>query len=226
MKKILLLPVFTMMFFSNLSFGQSQKVTLSVDLKEYTGSFNYVGVNGGFKNWGDAIAFTNNTGTTIWSVTVDMKKDANNEYRFELSGDGGWHDEDLANTDCNVPWDDANRNRNIWIGADAPDTADMATVCWSSCNACAQLSNNAFELDNEISIYPNPSVGGKFNVTLPDELIGAKLNIYNALGQEVLKMNNISGKNFEVNTESLSAGIYYVKINLEAKSFTKKLIIK
>lgn len=226
MKKKLLLNAFTLMFFSTLSFGQTQKVTLSVDLKNYTGTFNYVGVNGGFKDWGDAIALTNNPGTTIWSVTVDMKKDANNEYRFELSGDGGWHDEDLANTDCNVPWDDANKNRNLWIGADAPDTAEMSTVCWSSCTACTALSNDAFELDNQISIYPNPSVGGKFTITLPKESSTVKLNIYNALGQEVLKTTNISGKNFEVNSKILSAGIYYVSIDFESKTVTKKLVIK
>ena len=226
MKKILLLNAFTMMFFTALSFGQSQKVTLSVDLKEYTGSFNYVGVNGGFKNWGDAIALTNNLGTTIWSVTVDMPKDANNEYRFEINGEGGWHAEDIANTECNVPWDDANQNRNLWIGSDAPDTAEMATVCWNSCTACASLSNNAFELENEISIYPNPSLGGKFTVILPNKSTDIKLNIYNALGQEVLKMKNISGKNFEVNSESLSAGIYYVRIGFESKMVTKKLVIK
>ena len=226
MKKNLLLTVFTLMYFSTLSFGQSQKVTLSVDLKEYAGSFDYVGVNGGFKNWGDAIALTNNPGTTIWSVTVDMLKDANNEYRFELSGDGGWHDEDLANTECNVPWDEANRNRNLWIGADAPDTAYMATVCWSLCTACTQLSNDDFELNSKVSLYPNPSVGGKFNVLLSDDILGAKLNIYNALGQEVLKMKNISSKNGEVNTKSLTAGIYYVIVDFESKMITKKLIVK
>lgn len=214
------------MFFSTLSFGQIQKVTLSVDLKEYTDSFNYVGVNGGFKNWGDPIALTNNPDTTIWSVTVDMPKDANNEYRFELSGDGGWHDEDLGNTECNVPWDEANRNRNLWIGADAPDTFEMPTVCWSSCNACTQLSNDAFELNSKITLYPNPSGGGKFNVLLSDELIGAKINIYNTLGQEVLKTKIISDKNFEVNTKSLSAGIYYVRIGFESKMVAKKILIK
>lgn len=226
MKKFLLLPVFTMIFFSTLSFGQVQKVTLSVDLKDYIGAFDYVGVNGGFKNWGDAIALTNTPGTTIWSVTVDMAKDANNEYRFELSGEGGWHDEDLANTECNVPWDEANRNRNLWIGAGDPDTAEMATVCWSSCTACAQLSKDAFKLESEISVYPNPSVGGKFTITLPKESLNVKVNIYNTLGQEVLKMKNISGRNVEVNTKSLSAGVYYVGIGLEGKTITKKLIIK
>ena len=40
------------------------------------------------------------------------------------------------------------------------------------------------------------------------------------------KMKNISSKNGEVNTKSLTAGIYYVIVDFESKMITKKLIVK
>lgn len=225
MKKKLLLIVVIALFFFNFSFGQTQ-VKLSVDMKMYTGSFNYVGVNGGFKGWGNAIALTNNPGTTIWSVTVDMPKDANNEYRFEVDGNDGWHAEDLSNSECNVPWDEANKNRNLWIGSDAPSTIELNSVCWNSCSSCTQLSTNTLEMDSEISLYPNPSVGGKFKIALPVEAAGAKLSVHNSLGQEVFQTTIDSATIDEVNmNQPLSAGIYYVKIILEGKTVTKKLVI-
>lgn len=227
MKKTLLLHVFAIIFSSNVGFSQTQKVTLSLDLKEYTGSFSYVGVNGGFKGWGDAIALINTPSTTIWSVTVDMPKDANNEYRFEVNGNDGWHAEDLSNSECNVPWDEANKNRNLWIGSNAPDAFVINTVCWNSCSSCTQLSTNTLEMDSEISLFPNPSAGGKFKVILPIESTGIKLSIHNSLGQVVFQTTIDSGKVVEVNmNKPLSAGIYYVKMILKDKEVTKKLIVK
>jgi len=226
MKKNLLLLVFAVILFMNIGFSQTQKVTLSLDFKGYTGSFNYVGVNGGFKDWGNAIALTNNPGTTIWSVTVDMKKNANNEYRFELDGVDGWHGENLSNSECNVSWDEANTNRNLWIGLDASDTFVMNTVCWNSCSSCTKLSTDSLEMDSEISLYPNPSVDGKFELTLPFEASGVKWSLYNSQGQVVFQNTIDSGKVIELNRdESLSAGIYYVKIMIEGKEIVKKLVV-
>ena len=82
--------------------------------------------------------------------------------------------------------------------------------------------------DNSISpkflVYPTVVSNGVFNLMIPDETKGSniRLAIYNAAGQLVREVQN---PNSQVNVNKLSGGLYFVKINFDIGSVTKKIII-
>lgn len=80
-----------------------------------------------------------------------------------------------------------------------------------------------------ISIYPNPSTNGNFFVSMP-EIAGeeVQISLYNILGQEVYRSTGTMGDNnrMSIKANSLSAGIYIVKLAQNGKVFNGKLIIE
>ena len=79
---------------------------------------------------------------------------------------------------------------------------------------------------NQISMYPNPSTDGKFTINIPSGFEGAKLNLNNELGQE-LYQTILTTTAVKVNPNRvLASGIYFVKIEHEGKTTTRKLIIQ
>lgn len=96
----------------------------------------------------------------------------------------------------------------------------------------AVVSVEEIKLLNSIELYPNPSINNKTTLSLDIENSKkVKIDLLNSLGQivfEVTNSNLISGKNkFEINTNKLSSGIYFVAITLENNiKIAKKLIIE
>jgi hypothetical protein len=82
------------------------------------------------------------------------------------------------------------------------------------------LTTSQFNLNKNISVYPNPSLG-TFNIEIDENLIGSKATIYNLLGQKV--------KDFSLNatntTQNLNHGNYLVEIEKDGNITTKKLIV-
>lgn len=70
---------------------------------------------------------------------------------------------------------------------------------------------NEISLKREVLIAPNPN-NGKFIISVNDKIENAEMRITNALGQEIFKQSIEEGSN-EINTGSLSKGIYYYKID-------------
>lgn len=79
---------------------------------------------------------------------------------------------------------------------------------------------------NDFSIYPNPSKGGTFNLTIPNATNGAKLSIYNTIGQEVYTTNLIQSSSKITPNQTFGSGIYFVKITQDNQEIVKKLIIE
>jgi hypothetical protein len=91
------------------------------------------------------------------------------------------------------------------------------------------LNSDEMSFSNTLSIYPNPSNSGMFNLHFSDFILNAPLiTLYNAIGQSVLtqKFQNISGQEFEVNVQSLPSGVYLVKLTNAKQNFYGKLIIE
>ena len=83
----------------------------------------------------------------------------------------------------------------------------------------------------EFEIYPNPS--NKETVTISLDLENnsvLQIELLNNLGQKVETIVNnasFSGKNqFEINTASLSEGVYIVNVQIDGSNVTKKLIVQ
>ena len=78
--------------------------------------------------------------------------------------------------------------------------------------------NNVNETLNSINIYPNPA-SNTVNIDIENEFI---LKIYNQIGRLVDTFYN---KNV-IDISNYSEGLYFLNINSDDKSFTRKLIIK
>ncbi len=100
---------------------------------------------------------------------------------------------------------------------------------YSSINDCDWfcLSTSLEDVNNVISIYPNPTnsiVTIEFESLSSDEI---KIGIYNALGQEILnrEISSFSGEFKEkINLEDYSEGVYIVNIiSNTGKLYTKRI---
>ena len=82
------------------------------------------------------------------------------------------------------------------------------------------LTISQFDLDKNILVYPNPSIG-EFNITISENLVGAKVTIYNVLGQKV--------KDFTLDalttSQNVNAGIYLLEIEKDSDNITKKIVV-
>ncbi|PZW43828.1 putative secreted protein (Por secretion system target) [Mesonia algae] len=88
-------------------------------------------------------------------------------------------------------------------------------------NVDANLSASSNTLTN-VSIYPNPSNTGLVTIeTASNE--AAAVEVYNLLGKQVISQTLT---NSTLNVANLSSGVYLVKVSVEGKSATKKLVIE
>lgn len=85
------------------------------------------------------------------------------------------------------------------------------------------LANNEFKLSN-LSLYPNPT-NGILNISMPSGLgLPDNFEIYNTLGQRIQSTKVTSETNLNINTSSLSNGIYLIKISKDGESKTLQFI--
>jgi hypothetical protein len=87
-----------------------------------------------------------------------------------------------------------------------------------------QVNTNTINED-AISLYPNPSNGGRFIILLPQISENAVITVYDNLGRKLYEKIGVSGNRIEINSR-LKAGLYHVRINSKGFSFTRKLIVK
>ncbi len=83
------------------------------------------------------------------------------------------------------------------------------------------LSNDEFELDKEITLYPNPAENF-INIKLNNKPINS-IKIYNTLGELVYNKTNIKSSKFRLNVSEYPSGFYIASIN---DVINKRLIVK
>ena len=87
-------------------------------------------------------------------------------------------------------------------------------------------------LENSFTAFPNPVINGKLNINfmLDDAANNASLFVTSIIGQQVKEVFNGSLNNdpyqFEINTDDLSEGVYFVTLRTETQNITKKVIIQ
>ncbi len=87
-------------------------------------------------------------------------------------------------------------------------------------NNVVTLTNESFELDHAIEVYPNP-ISDVLHIQLPSNITIQKVDFYNNLGQLVLE-------NYTTNsvTSTLSSGVYLIQIQTSVGTYHKKIIKK
>ncbi len=91
-------------------------------------------------------------------------------------------------------------------------------------NTTLGVVENAFGED--LSLYPNPTRDGNFNIATTGLTGDVTIEITNVLGQVVFKQQQaLIGNEVEVNSAQLDNGTYIVKLTQGSRSLTSKLII-
>ena len=127
-----------------------------------------------------------------------------------------------------------------WLFNDVPLTGDTGTeyvshqagyysVQVTDTNGCTTTSKTVLVTGvqdlakgEEVLIYPNPNSVGNWQLTVGNELIGAKLEVYDEQGRLVFnsKLKTQNSK-LELN---IPAGVYYLRISNAAGSVVRKLV--
>ena len=82
---------------------------------------------------------------------------------------------------------------------------------------------NEFSFQNSLEIYPNPN-NGVFKINL-NKTENVSITVYDLIGSKIKLFENINSFPIQINLNELSDGVYYVKINTDNKSVTKKIVI-
>ena len=98
---------------------------------------------------------------------------------------------------------------------------DLGTFTSFHPNNCSVLNIQNLLLD-KISIFPNPAKN-KIHVSNID-VNSIEIRIFNVLGKQVFHQSEISKKGIDVS--NFNKGIYIVKIDVDGKSKTQKLVIQ
>lgn len=86
------------------------------------------------------------------------------------------------------------------------------------------LSNDEFKLENDISIYQNPSLSS-FRIETKNNIKVSDVALYDMLGSKVKNISRIDSNEYDIS--NLSSGLYIVKIlDDKGASFSKKLLKK
>ena len=98
---------------------------------------------------------------------------------------------------------------------------DLGTFTPFSSTNCSVLNINEVQVDN-ISIFPNPA---KNQIQLSNiDAVSVGIRIFNVLGKQVFYQSKITKNTIDVS--SFNKGIYLVKINIDGKTKTQKLVIQ
>ncbi len=84
--------------------------------------------------------------------------------------------------------------------------------------------NDVEALNNNISIYPNPS-SGIFNIKMKN-LADFKCDVFDITGKHIMSKSNSLKNDFNLDLSNYSKGIYFMKIQTELGSTTKKLVVQ
>ncbi|GEC79629.1 M43 family zinc metalloprotease [Flavobacterium aquatile] len=129
---------------------------------------------------------------------------------FDGTGQGYYTVNAGATSVVNVP--------DFVVSGNPPNTV-ITKVSYFTNNA--SLDNTDFDFAKGIYVYPNPSKN-ELNISIPDGTeLPKNLTITNSLGQSVLNSKVENSDNLNINTSSLSNGVYFITISNE--NYTKTL---
>ena len=124
---------------------------------------------------------------------------------------------------------DSGRDQNFTAcGPSAPSVAELA-----NCPAFlptqindavfdsfgATLSNIKFEMENELSIYPNPA-SEVINIASRHTI--QQVDLFDILGKKVKRVSNSN----RIDVRDLKTGVYFIKVLTEKAQVTKKIVIE
>lgn len=90
----------------------------------------------------------------------------------------------------------------------------------------AELGSKDNELENAISLFPNPTSGVfMLNYTGIEQLVSVTITDFSGKIIQQVDLNNFNGQQ-EILLEQVSSGIYFIQISTEETWVTKKMVLK
>lgn len=80
------------------------------------------------------------------------------------------------------------------------------------------------EVTSDLSLYPNPTKNGKFNIKLNAKSEQQQIDILDQQGRVVITYDNLVDNEVHINLEQQQKGIYFVKLSINDEVKTYKLI--
>ena len=79
--------------------------------------------------------------------------------------------------------------------------------------------------ESVIAIYPNPTYTGSLQITVGNNLIGAKLKVNDVTGKLIFQSSIVSRQS-SINTSTFAKGIYTLSIDATGASTRKKFVVQ
>ena len=173
-------------------------------------------IGGGFVGGNDALLLDDSDGDGVWSGSSSL--DAAGGHFTILNGNcSDWScKEDISGQACADP--NAFNDRNNLLGGFTQDTT--LNLQYGSCDEPGTGIN---EIDNNLSIYPNPA-NGLLNINSKQKI--NTVSVYNMIGNLVM-VKNIYNSQSILEIENLTNGVYFIQLNLnDGSSLNSKFIKK
>ncbi len=193
---------------------------------------------------------TNANGDSLWTTTFDLL-DNDENYSVQQTTDGGYIIAGLTTSfgvsDVYLIKTDANGNSGCNQGnlttitdssviqltsptamtySPASNVNNAATIVGYGGIAntlCFAVGINEVTTNNLFFLSPNPSEGN-FIISFEGTIMNGNIEILNVLGESVFTENIFNVSKKEINVKNISLGIYFVKVQTENGSVTKKII--
>ena len=186
-----------------------------VDMNASGTTFTTPEVNGTFNNWcGGCAPMSDANADNIWELTIPLNTGI---YEYKYAYDTWAGSEALTAGDPCTVTNSGFTNRTL----DVTGTLVMDTVCYGTCISCGGINVNEINAEG-FSIYPNP-VQNSFMIQSAN-LVKA-ISIIDNTGKRITLPTVTLNNNVQVNTESLSTGIYHVQV-VTAKGATTQRFVK
>lgn len=111
-----------------------------------------------------------------------------------------------------------------FYGLDSPEYNSVANAWYAvGIGEGGNLSVSDFEVKSKLKVYPNPVVDGFIRINT-DFVNPIAVEVYNLMGQRVLKEQLIQGEN-NIGLGTLANGVYMFVFDINGKTHTEKIII-
>ncbi|MBP7512522.1 MAG: T9SS type A sorting domain-containing protein [Bacteroidia bacterium] len=199
------------------------KITFRVNMKNYVGDLSKgVTLNGSFNGWCGNCTPMTLIGNNIYSVTLTLDSGS---YTFKYTI-GNWDDEEsFAPGDPCTKTDGNFTNRFVNI-ADT-NAIMVGAYCWNTCTICNAVGLEEVLLNNA-TLFPNPA-NETLHIDFGQSVKGkTQVGIYNLIGAKVSEksFSNANNGMLSLDIQSLEAGIYLVKIEMNEVVKTYKIVVE
>jgi hypothetical protein len=177
-------------------------------------TFTTAEVSGSFNEWcGGCAPMSDSNADNIWELNIPLNLGT---YEYKYTYDTFSSAELLTVGDPCTVTSSGFTNRFL----DVTGTLVMDTVCWGECLSCGEINVHE-ETTEEFSVYPNPAQN---SFMIQSANLVKSISILDNTGKRIELPTIALNNNVQVNTESLTTGIYHVQVITSNGASTQRFV--